>query len=677
MTSPLRRKRQITVLKRTATPVNSIGPRKRRATQRFATFCIVALLLTTSVRAQVRTVEEFQQSRFAPPVHIPPRVPLYDPGLPESLNGKFNTTQQIRGTKPFQGQRAVIGDVPADATYHSDQRPGGGLQGKIANLLGSRHAKQPNQPVSNQRIAVQRNPNQRMMQQRAHAQPHPQRAARQVTYQQPASRQSPRLQPQPPPQHVHSEPARSVLQNRLQDSVASAVSLYQPQERAAQPAPRRPATPRQETAQHQHPTVKKSYSVTRPAQGGYLYQQDKTFNGRPEQGNSPYVNIPSQIANQQQPVIRKTAMQEQVNGFEQVNRFEQIDVDRDLPPNVQRVPEISEPWNDSTAFSTHRSMDSNNSQASSQQEFLPTSVDNTDSNPISVMNPPDGGPTLEPETVSNTFESPNPYESSMNYAPASNSLREPVSAPITRRTYQADDNDDFQSGLDADFGTDDDADRQTAIPKKSCEEFRQQLLNRPITDIALDISPPARTDILGENLHRVWRDRNGVELAQGTIADIRRGYVIINSSSGGQIRLPYARLGEPEWKTISDYWILPEQCGLGSAVFAGRNWIPQTVNWHASALCHKPLYFENIQLERYGHSAGPVLQPILSTGHFFERAFFFPYNTAINPPNECQYALGFYRPGDCAPWLKAPFPISLSGATRQAIWFTGFGFLTQ
>ena len=38
----------------------------------------------------------------------------------------------------------------------------------------------------------------------------------------------------------------------------------------------------------------------------------------------------------------------------------------------------------------------------------------------------------------------------------------------------------------------------------------------------------------------------------------------------------------------------------------------------------------------------------------------------VQPPNECVYALGHYRPGNCAPYLIDPVPISARGAAMQA-----------
>jgi hypothetical protein len=88
--------------------------------------------------------------------------------------------------------------------------------------------------------------------------------------------------------------------------------------------------------------------------------------------------------------------------------------------------------------------------------------------------------------------------------------------------------------------------------------------------------------------------------------------------------------------------------------------------WKASALCHKPLYFEDEQLERYGHSWPPCCQPLVSGAHFFTRLPVIPYCMGVEPPNECIYALGHYRPGSCAPYLCSPIPISARGAIFEA-----------
>ncbi|HEX3727940.1 MAG TPA: hypothetical protein VHV08_16930, partial [Pirellulales bacterium] len=119
----------------------------------------------------------------------------------------------------------------------------------------------------------------------------------------------------------------------------------------------------------------------------------------------------------------------------------------------------------------------------------------------------------------------------------------------------------------------------------------------------------------------------------------------------------------------------PCECTLGTKTkFAGRDWAPLTFTWKATSVCHKPLYFEDAQLERYGHSWNPVVQPFMSAAHFFISVPLLPYKMGLNPPNECMYSLGYYRPGDCAPYMIDPIPLSLRGAAYQALGVTGFVF---
>jgi len=97
-----------------------------------------------------------------------------------------------------------------------------------------------------------------------------------------------------------------------------------------------------------------------------------------------------------------------------------------------------------------------------------------------------------------------------------------------------------------------------------------------------------------------------------------------------------------------------------------RGWAPVTFTWKASALCHKPAYFEQVQVERYGHSVGPLFQPIVSGAHFFLSVPLLPYKMGLYPPNECLYTLGHYRPGSCAPYMLDPLPLSLRAALFEA-----------
>lgn len=112
---------------------------------------------------------------------------------------------------------------------------------------------------------------------------------------------------------------------------------------------------------------------------------------------------------------------------------------------------------------------------------------------------------------------------------------------------------------------------------------------------------------------------------------------------------------------------LPFECSLEAPEYQARDWQALTFMWKASALCHKPLYFEDVHLERYGHSWGWHVQPFASAAHFFTTIPILPYKMGLETPNECVYTLGYYRPGNCAPYLIEP----LGTSPRAAVWEAG------
>ena len=62
--------------------------------------------------------------------------------------------------------------------------------------------------------------------------------------------------------------------------------------------------------------------------------------------------------------------------------------------------------------------------------------------------------------------------------------------------------------------------------------------------------------------------------------------------------------------------------------------------------CYRPLYFEDIKLERYGANVGN-LQTGLSGVRFFGSILVLPYKMTVRPPRSCQCSNGFSRCGDC------------------------------
>lgn len=119
----------------------------------------------------------------------------------------------------------------------------------------------------------------------------------------------------------------------------------------------------------------------------------------------------------------------------------------------------------------------------------------------------------------------------------------------------------------------------------------------------------------------------------------------------------------------------PNECTLGDEVFGGRSFAPIRYTWTAPNTCNNPLYFEEAAVERYGHCWGPVMQPLVSAGHFILTVPCLPWLMAIDPPNECVYTLGYYRPGDCAPYMFDPLPYSVRAAVVEGGVATALVFL--
>jgi hypothetical protein len=119
----------------------------------------------------------------------------------------------------------------------------------------------------------------------------------------------------------------------------------------------------------------------------------------------------------------------------------------------------------------------------------------------------------------------------------------------------------------------------------------------------------------------------------------------------------------------------PCECRLEGETYEPRRFATTMFTWKAAGNCHKPLYFEDWQLERYGHSHGGLADPFFSAAHFFVTLPVLPYKMGVELPWECVYPLGYYRPGSCSPWMVPAVPISLRGFAVEAATITGIVFL--
>jgi hypothetical protein len=123
-----------------------------------------------------------------------------------------------------------------------------------------------------------------------------------------------------------------------------------------------------------------------------------------------------------------------------------------------------------------------------------------------------------------------------------------------------------------------------------------------------------------------------------------------------------AGVASPPWPTIEDprFW---------------GGWAENNFQWSATRLCHRPLYFEQVNVERYGYTVSPVLQPVISGAHFFLTIPTLPYKMVVQPPRECIYTLGYYRSGSRAPRRWHHLTWDPTAATVQGLTVTGLVFL--
>ena len=78
----------------------------------------------------------------------------------------------------------------------------------------------------------------------------------------------------------------------------------------------------------------------------------------------------------------------------------------------------------------------------------------------------------------------------------------------------------------------------------------------------------------------------------------------------------------------------------------------KTVHWTAPNLAHRTLYFEEISLERWGHTHGPFVQPVISAGKFLFNAFANPWRSHWDQPCDLHYVVGLPHAGSCAPHIR-------------------------
>jgi len=101
------------------------------------------------------------------------------------------------------------------------------------------------------------------------------------------------------------------------------------------------------------------------------------------------------------------------------------------------------------------------------------------------------------------------------------------------------------------------------------------------------------------------------------------------------------------------------------ATMTKREFQPTQATMQASYVVYQPLYFQQINVERYGWDLG-VFQPVVSAGQFYGDVLLFPYKFASNPPWHCTANAGYALPGDPEPLRFLTTPFSWRGVAAQA-----------
>ncbi len=100
-------------------------------------------------------------------------------------------------------------------------------------------------------------------------------------------------------------------------------------------------------------------------------------------------------------------------------------------------------------------------------------------------------------------------------------------------------------------------------------------------------------------------------------------------------------------------------------VYAGRKWPLQVTATVPNVVCYRPLYFEELNAERYGWDAC-LFQPFISVGKFYLDTLMLPYNMGVLSPCDCECNAGYYLPGTPVPYMIYVPPLSVKGILYES-----------
>jgi hypothetical protein len=111
--------------------------------------------------------------------------------------------------------------------------------------------------------------------------------------------------------------------------------------------------------------------------------------------------------------------------------------------------------------------------------------------------------------------------------------------------------------------------------------------------------------------------------------------------------------------------VFPDEPILSREAYAGRQWPQQDRFAEPNYVCYGRLYFEQLNLERYGWDLGFVT-PFVSAAAFFGDVVTMPYNAWEDPCRCYECSAGYCLPGDPIPFLLYPPHQSVTGYLAEA-----------
>lgn len=117
-------------------------------------------------------------------------------------------------------------------------------------------------------------------------------------------------------------------------------------------------------------------------------------------------------------------------------------------------------------------------------------------------------------------------------------------------------------------------------------------------------------------------------------------------------------------RKIPERIVFPNDPVISTEAYQGRRFYPTRLEVAPYYVCHGRLYFQQINLERYGWGLG-AFGPLLSGMKFLYDFVSWPYHLATEPCRRFEYNTGWCLPGDPVPLLLYPLHVSPTGFVAE------------